>query len=182
MRHTSFINIFCAEKNSPLRKRFLEEFKELPALRELAKRRRPSRLTHEMIVASGRRSESGNLSKEELQQETHWGVCLFVILLKYFRMDKQVIHDSMHEIANMITNIIHLFQCAGSQNFTAKRRKIEQLFGRFTTVRSRTMPFFGVSDEQQDMLDELLRSLRLPSAWERIKYLFKKHHRYDHDE
>ena len=149
----------------------------MEALRGFADQRRPARMTHDMAVASGERMERGGLSAADAQMETHHGVCVFVKMLPYFDMGLHVIHDDMHNICNTVNDTHDLSKRKGTQRFTTKRRNIEHKHDRFTEVNSNTMPFFGLNEQEQGRLDELLRSLRLPSAWPYMKHMFAKKHR-----
>ena len=136
----------------------------------------PARMTHAMAVASGTRVEAG-VSEAQLLMETHHGVSLFVHLLYYFDLGMHVVHDDMHSIANTVADVTNVAQRTGTQKFSTKRRRAEQASGRFEECAERKMPWFGINLEEQGSIDELARSLRLPTAWEDLKYVFAKKHR-----
>ena len=127
------------QANSEERRLFREEFKECEPVRKLAELRRARAIRHEDAVAAGERVANQEADKED---ETHIGVCLFVLLLPYFRLGYHAIHDDMHELVNTMKDIIALIMRTGSQKFSGKRRAMEQDNGRFVSCGQKGRPFF----------------------------------------
>lgn len=155
--------------DSDVRRRARKEFAQIPPLLRYTKEAKAAPMTHEDAVASGRRAESSG----NVDNETHHGVSLYVTMLGYFDLGRQVINDPMHEIANTVKDVLHLLMGRGGQRFTTVRRNVEQSFGRFIDQPA----FWRVPKETISALDELVANLRLPTAWPDLNVMFEKLHR-----
>jgi len=126
-------------KDDPLRRKYHKTFRNLTAVRDLAKQTAARFLTKEYILAA---MDIGDHAVYKYPSKAHpcWtygfkGTSVFVKHLVYWRPWMMTLSDTDHMILNRMRNIISLWAGTNNMNITAKKMEFEFQVGRFMAYK-----------------------------------------------